>query len=53
MDLITKGLLELGDYAKGSKVTVLMETHGDLVWTEDIEKIMESALMSIQDWYGM
>ena len=43
MDLITKGLLELGDYAKGSKVSVLMETHGDLVWTEDIQKIMESA----------
>jgi len=43
MDLITKGLLDLGDYAKGSKVSVLMETHGDLVWTEDIQKVMESA----------
>jgi len=43
MDRITKRLLELGDYAKGSKVSVLIETHGDLVWTEDIQKIMESA----------
>ncbi|HSN07930.1 MAG TPA: sugar phosphate isomerase/epimerase family protein [Hanamia sp.] len=43
MDLITKGLLELGDYAKGSNVSVLMETHGDLVWSDDIKKIMESA----------
>lgn len=43
MDLITKGLLELGDYAKGSKVSVLMETHGDLVWSDDIQKIMAHA----------
>ncbi|MEO8416585.1 MAG: sugar phosphate isomerase/epimerase family protein [Ginsengibacter sp.] len=43
MDLITKGLLELGDYAKGSNVSVLMETHGDLVWSEDIEKIMQAS----------
>jgi sugar phosphate isomerase/epimerase len=43
MDLITKGLLELGDYAKGSDVKVLIETHGDLVWTQDIQKVMESA----------
>lgn len=43
MDLIIKGLLELGDYAKGSNVSVLMETHGDLVWTKDIEKVMQSA----------
>ena len=43
IDLITNGLLELGRYAKGSKVKVLMETHGDVVWTEDILKIMQSA----------
>ncbi len=43
MDLITKGLLELGDYAKGSNVSVLMETHGDLVWSNDLQKIMVSA----------
>lgn len=43
MDLITKGLLDLGDFCKGSKVTVLMETHGDLVRSEDLEKIMQHA----------
>ena len=43
MDLIAKGLRELGDHAKGSKVTVLMETHGEVVKSEDLEKIMQSA----------
>jgi sugar phosphate isomerase/epimerase len=43
MNLITKGLLDLGDYAKGSNVSVLMETHGDLVWSDDLKKIMVSA----------
>ena len=41
LEFITKGLLELGGYAKGSGVKVLMETHGDLVWTHDINKIMK------------
>jgi sugar phosphate isomerase/epimerase len=43
MDLITKGLLELGDYAKRSNVSVLMETHGDLTWSDDLKRIMISA----------
>jgi sugar phosphate isomerase/epimerase len=43
MDLIIKGLLELGSSAKDSNVTVLMETHGDLVKSQDVEKIMKSA----------
>ena len=43
MDLIVKGLLELGDFAKGSNVVVLMETHGDVVKIADLKKIMESA----------
>jgi sugar phosphate isomerase/epimerase len=43
MDLIVKGLLTLGDYAKGKNVSVLMETHGDLVKIENLEKIMQSA----------
>lgn len=42
-DLIVKGLLELGNYAKDYGVTVLMETHGDLVQSAEIEKIMQSA----------
>ena len=43
MDLITKGLLELGDHAKGSGVNVLLESHGDLVKIDDLETIMQQA----------
>jgi sugar phosphate isomerase/epimerase len=43
MDLIIKGLVDLGDYAKDSKVSVLMETHGEVVKSEDLEVIMRSA----------
>ena len=43
MGLITDGLIELANYAKGSNVSVLMETHGDLVWSSDLQKIMEDA----------
>jgi sugar phosphate isomerase/epimerase len=40
MDLIAKGLMELGDYSRGSGVEVLMETHGDFVHTDDLETLM-------------
>jgi len=43
LELITNGLLELGEYAKGSNVSVLVETHGDLVWAADILKVMQAA----------
>ncbi|MCW3106565.1 MAG: sugar phosphate isomerase/epimerase [Segetibacter sp.] len=43
IDLISKGLLELGDYAKGSSVTVLMESHGQVVKSDDLETIMQAA----------
>jgi sugar phosphate isomerase/epimerase len=43
MDLISSGLAELGEYAKGSKVKVLMETHGDMVRADDIVQVMEAA----------
>jgi sugar phosphate isomerase/epimerase len=43
MDLISKGLLNLAVHAKGSHVSVLMESHGDLVHIDDIERIMQSA----------
>ena len=42
MNLIVKGLQELGNYAKGTSVKVLMETHGDLVHSEDLSAIMQS-----------
>lgn len=41
IDNIVHGLTLLGDYAKDTPVTVLMETHGDLVKIADIKKIME------------
>ena len=43
IERIVNGLLELGEYAKGKNVTVLMETHGDVIWIEDIAAIMEKA----------
>jgi sugar phosphate isomerase/epimerase len=43
IDLIAKGLLELGEYAKDSKVIVLMETHGDLLYTDDLVQLMNAA----------
>ncbi|MEK6781232.1 MAG: sugar phosphate isomerase/epimerase family protein [Bacteroidota bacterium] len=43
LDLISKGLLELGDFAKGSKVSVLLETHGDVVETNDVLRIMKNS----------
>ncbi len=42
MDLIANGLLELANYAKGSNVIVLIESHGDLLFIEDLEKIMKA-----------
>jgi sugar phosphate isomerase/epimerase len=43
LDLITKGLVELGDYAKDRNVKVLMETHGELVYTDDLASVMKAA----------
>ncbi|MEP7111147.1 MAG: sugar phosphate isomerase/epimerase family protein [Ferruginibacter sp.] len=43
LDLIIKGLLELGDHAKGTGVSILMESHGALVKIEDLENVMKSA----------
>jgi sugar phosphate isomerase/epimerase len=43
LDLIIKGLLELGEFAKGSDVSVLVESHGDLVKIDDLEFVMKAA----------
>ncbi|MEJ7768794.1 MAG: sugar phosphate isomerase/epimerase family protein, partial [Chitinophagaceae bacterium] len=43
LDLIAKGLIELGNYAKGSNVTVLLETHGEVVKANDLATIMKNA----------
>ncbi len=43
MDLIVKGLVELGNYAKGKDVKVLLETHGEVVKMDDLLQIMQMA----------
>jgi sugar phosphate isomerase/epimerase len=43
IELIAKGLKELGDYAREKNVKVLMETHGDAVHIEDILSIMQAS----------
>lgn len=40
LDLIAGGLLDLAEHAQGTSVTVLMETHGDLIHVADIETVM-------------
>jgi sugar phosphate isomerase/epimerase len=42
IEVIAKNLSTLGDYAKTTNVTVLMETHGELVYSDDIQKVMQS-----------
>ncbi len=43
IELIIQGLVELGNYAKDKNVKVLLESHGELVYTEDLLHIMQSA----------
>ncbi|QHV95156.1 sugar phosphate isomerase/epimerase family protein [Spirosoma endbachense] len=43
LDRITKGLIDLADYAKGSGVSVLLETHGDGVQTDELVSMMNGA----------
>lgn len=43
LNLIASGLRELGTFANGTGVTVLMESHGDLVHPEDILYILKQA----------
>lgn len=43
IDLIADGLLKLGDYAKESKVKVLLESHGSVVHSNDLKTILSSS----------
>lgn len=43
LELMSKGLLELAEHANKSNVTVLIETHGDLVHPNDIVTVMQAA----------
>jgi sugar phosphate isomerase/epimerase len=57
IDLIIDGLNQLGEYSKGTGVTVLMETHGDVVMTDDLLYIMQHAggqnVGLVWDFYNM
>jgi sugar phosphate isomerase/epimerase len=41
LELIAEGLREIGDFAKGSNVMVLLETHGEIVESSLIKQIMD------------
>jgi sugar phosphate isomerase/epimerase len=43
LNLIIEGLHELGEYASKTNVTVLMESHGELVYTKDLVFVMKAA----------
>jgi len=43
MELMAAGLLSLAQYANGGNVTVLMESHGDLVHSEDLAQVLKAA----------
>jgi sugar phosphate isomerase/epimerase len=43
IELIIQGLIELGNYAGGKNVKVLLESHDELVYTADLQHIMQSA----------
>jgi sugar phosphate isomerase/epimerase len=41
LDIIQQNLSLLADYCKGSNVKVLLDAHGDLVWSDDIKAVMK------------
>ena len=43
LNLIIEGLKELGGYASNSDVTVLLESHGELIYKKDLLYVMEGA----------
>jgi sugar phosphate isomerase/epimerase len=43
LNLIIDGLKELGEYASNTNVTVVLESHGELIYTKDLLTVMEGA----------
>ncbi|PWT75240.1 MAG: xylose isomerase [Bacteroidetes bacterium] len=43
LNLVSQGLHELAEYAKDSKVSVLLESHGELTHTNDLIRVMQNA----------
>jgi sugar phosphate isomerase/epimerase len=46
LNLIIEGLKELGTYASNTNVTVLLESHGELIYKKDLLFVMEKAAHS-------
>jgi sugar phosphate isomerase/epimerase len=46
LNLIIEGLRELGEYASKANVTVLLESHGELIYKKDLLMVMEGAAHS-------
>jgi sugar phosphate isomerase/epimerase len=42
MELMSAGLNDLANFSKGTNVKVVMETHGDLIWSDDLVKVMNT-----------
>jgi len=40
MELMAQGLNDLAKFSKGTSVKLVMETHGDLIWVDDLVKVM-------------
>jgi sugar phosphate isomerase/epimerase len=45
LNLIMDGLRELGKYAEGTGVTVLLESHGELIYKKDLLEVMKGTGM--------
>lgn len=43
LNLIIEGLRELGEYASSTRVTVLLESHGELIYKKDLLTVMQGA----------
>ena len=54
VDWIIKNLVELGDYAKGSAVNILLESHGKVVYSDMLyENYESSGTSSMSVWFGI
>jgi len=42
MELMSAGLNDLAEFSKSTGVKVIMETHGDLIWSDDLVKVMST-----------
>lgn len=46
LNLIIEGLQELGKYANGTGVTVVLESHGELIYKNDLKTVMDGVALA-------